>query len=55
MTSSVAAVGGSNHKNEYDDSDWTDLSMNVAPYQTSKTKAENFCGILWKRIKIKLI
>ena len=44
MTSSVAAVGGSNHKNEYDDTDWTDLSMNVAPYQTSKTKAEKF---LW--------
>ena len=45
MTSSVAAVGGSNHKNEYNDTDWTDLSMKVDPYQTSKTKAEQY---LWK-------
>ena len=44
MTSSVAAVGGSNHKNEYNDTDWTDLSMKVDPYQTSKTKAEQY---LW--------
>jgi Nucleoside-diphosphate-sugar epimerases len=48
MTSSVAAVGGSNHKNEYDDTDWTDLSMDVAPYQTSKTKAEQY---LWDFMK----
>ena len=48
MTSSVAAVGGSNHKNEYDDTDWTDLSMDVAPYQTSKTKADQY---LWDFMK----
>ena len=48
MTSSVAAVGGSNHKFEYDDTDWTDLSMDVAPYQTSKTKAEQY---LWDFMK----
>ena len=48
MTSSVAAVGGSNHKFEYDDTDWTDLSMDVAPYQTSKTKAEQY---LWNFMK----
>jgi dihydroflavonol-4-reductase len=48
MTSSVAAVGGSNHKNEYDDTDWTDLSMDVDPYQTSKTKAEQY---LWDFMK----
>ena len=48
MTSSVAAVGASNHKDEYDDNDWTDLNMNVAPYATSKTKAEMF---LWDFMK----
>ena len=48
MTSSIAAVGGSNHKKEYDDTDWTDLSMDVAPYQTSKTKAEQY---LWDFMK----
>ena len=48
MTSSVAAVGGSNHKFEYDDTDWTDLTMDVAPYQTSKTKAEQY---LWDFMK----
>ena len=48
MTSSVAAVGGSNHKNEYNDTDWTDLTMHVAPYQTSKTKAEQY---LWDFMK----
>ena len=48
MTSSIAAVGGSNHKEEYDDTDWTDLSMDVAPYQTSKTKAERY---LWDFMK----
>jgi len=48
MTSSVAAVGGSNHKFDYDDTDWTDLTMDVAPYQTSKTKAEQY---LWDFMK----
>ena len=48
MTSSVASVGGSNHKNEYDDTDWTDLTMDVGPYQTSKTKAEQY---LWDFMK----
>ena len=55
MTSSVAAVGGSNHKNEYDDSDWTDLSMKVAPYQTSKTKAERFLWDFIEKNKDKII